>query len=267
MSTLPHALVLLIALLGLLVGSFLNVVIDRLPRGESLVGSRSHCSRCAGELRPWHSVPVVSWFALRGRCAYCKAPISVRYPFVESLTALVFLIITWRFGMSVQLPAYLYLAAIGIALVMIDFDVRVLPDSILLPSYVIGPLLLAPTGAAGGGWWTVERALAGMVGLLVLFFCLALAYPRFIQFGDAKLAGLLGLYLGWVSWTALTLGVAAALLIALFGTKTAAFATGRRDAGSAAVIVPVGVCLVVGAVVMLFVAAPASNWHLGALIG
>jgi leader peptidase (prepilin peptidase) / N-methyltransferase len=258
-------MVLLIALLGLLVGSFLNVVIYRLPRGKSLVGASSHCPSCATALKPWHNVPLVSWFALRGRCAYCKAPISVRYPLVESATALLFVAITWRFGISAQLPAYLYLAAIGIAVVMIDFDVRILPDAIILPSYVVGTLLLTPTGAAGAGWWTVERALAGMVGLLALFFCLALAYPTFIQFGDARLAGLVGLYLGWMSWTALMLGTAAALVIALFGAKTAALATGRREAGSAAVIVPVGVCLVVGAVVMLFVAAPVAGWHVGPL--
>lgn len=255
--------VLLIALFGLLVGSFLNILIYRLPRGESLVGSGSHCPRCATELRPWHNVPILSWLALRGRCAYCRAPIGVRYPLVEAGTALLFVAITWRFGMSAQLPAYLYLAAIGVALVVIDFDVRVLPDSILLPSYVVGALLLAPAGAAGSGWWTAERALVGMVGLLALFFCLALAYPRFVQFGDAKLAGLVGLYLGSMSWTALMLGTAAALLMALFGARTVAW----RDAGSAAVIVPVGVSLVLGAAVMLFVAAPVGGWHVGTLGG
>lgn len=274
--------ILLIALLGLLVGSFLNVVIHRVPRGESVVRPASHCPSCAVRLKPWQKVPLLSWLALRGRCAYCRAPISVRYPLVEAATALLFVAITWRFGLAAQLPGYLYLAAIGIVLMMIDFDVRTLPDSIVLPSYVVGPLLLAPAGVANGGWWTAERAFVGMVGLLALFFCLALAYPTLIQFGDAKLAGLVGLYLGWMSWIALALGIAAALAIGLVGLLAPVapvamiarvaradrlLAAARRDAGSTAVIVPVGVCLVVGAVVMLFVAAPVTGWHAGVLLG
>jgi leader peptidase (prepilin peptidase)/N-methyltransferase len=251
---------LLAALLGLAVGSFLNVVVYRVPRGESLLHPGSHCPNCETALKPWHNVPIASWVVLRGRCAYCRAPISVRYPLVEAATALLFAAITLRFGLAPQVPAYLYLAAIAIIVVLIDFDVRMLPESVVIPSYVVSALLLAPAAAADSGWWTAERAILGMLALLAAFFCLALAYPAFIKFGDVKLAGLLGLYLGWLSWPALLTGTLATLVLAAFCTKTVALATHRRDAGSTAIAVPFGVCLVVTALLMLFVAAPAVGW-------
>lgn len=266
MGPTPAPIVLLLALLGLLVGSFLNVVIYRVPRGESLLQPGSHCPACETPLKPWHNVPLVSWLLLRGRCAYCQASISVRYPLVEAVTGALFAGITLRFGLTPQLPAYLYFAALAIVLVMIEFDVSVLPDSIIIPSYVIAPLLLTPAGAENGSWWTAERAILGMLGLLAVFFCLALAYPTFIKFGDVKLAGLLGFYLGWFSSAALLLGTVATLVFAVACTKTVTLATNRRDRGSAAVAVPFGVCLVAAAVLMLFLAAPAGM-HAAALVG
>jgi leader peptidase (prepilin peptidase)/N-methyltransferase len=259
-------IILLLTLLGLVVGSFLNVVIYRVPRGESVLRPGSHCPACATPLKPWHNVPVVSWLVLRARCAYCHTAISARYPLVEAVTAGLFACITLRFGLSPQLPAYLYFAALAVVLAMIEFDLRVLPDSIVIPSYVVAPLLLTPAGAAAGNWWTAERAILGMLGLLALFFCLALAYPTFIRFGDVKLAGLLGLYLGWFSSTALLLGTVGTLVLAACCSKTAALATQRGDRGSTAVAVPFGACLVAAAVLMLFVAAPVGV-QAGALIG
>lgn len=257
MST-PLFIVVLAAVIGLAVGSFLNVVIYRVPRGESLLHPGSHCPACATPLKPWHNVPVVSWLALRARCAYCRTPISARYPLVELVTAVLFACITLRFGLTPQLPAYLYLAAVAVVLAMIEFDLRVLPDAIVLPSYVVAALLLAPAAADDGNWWIAGRAVLGMVGLLALFFCLALAYPTFVRFGDVKLAGLLGLYLGSFSSAALLLGTVSTLVIAVCGTKAAALVLHRRHSGSTAVAVPSGVCLVAAAVLMLFIAAPAG---------
>src|SRR6185295_5279397 len=110
----------LAGLLGLLVGSFLNVVIHRVPRGESLWRPASHCPHCQAAIRPWHNVPVIGWLVLRGRCAGCRAPISARYPLVEAGTAALFVAVAARFGLTVELPAYLYLAAIAVALAVID---------------------------------------------------------------------------------------------------------------------------------------------------
>src|SRR3954467_2863927 len=119
-------------LLGLAVGSFLNVVIYRLPRDESLVRPRSHCPLCGHEVRNRHNIPVLGWLLLRGRCADCAAPISVRYPLVEAGTALLFVAVAAGFGLSWELPAYLCLAAVAVALAAIDLDAVRLPVTIVL---------------------------------------------------------------------------------------------------------------------------------------
>src|SRR5213078_1435757 len=116
---------------------FLNVVIWRVPRGESVVRPRSHCPRCGAPITPRDDVPVVSWLLLRGRCRHCSEPISVRYPLVELATGALFVAMALRFGPHVELIAYLYLAAVGVALAMIDFDHKRLPDVLTLPSYPV----------------------------------------------------------------------------------------------------------------------------------
>ena len=255
----PIPFVAVVALLGLAIGSFLNVVIYRVPRGESLVAPGSHCPSCDTPIKGRHNVPVVSWLALRGRCAGCRCRISVRYPLVEAGTAALFVGVTLRFGLSPQLPAYLYLSALAVVLAMIDVDVRRLPDSIVVPSYVVSGLLLIPAGAANGGWWTGERAAVGMLSLLAIFFCLAIALPTEITFSDVKLAGLLGMYLGWMSWEALFIGVVAALAVVAFSGKTLALAASRRDRVYTAV--PVAPCLLGATVFTLFLAAPVTGWY------
>ena len=134
----PWPVLVLIGLLGLMIGSFLNVVIYRVPRRESLMFPASRCTSCETPIKPQHNVPVLSWLALRGQCATCRVAISWRYPLVEAATAALFVAITLRFGLSLQLPAYLYLGAVGITLLMIGVDLRQLPNSIVLPSYVVG---------------------------------------------------------------------------------------------------------------------------------
>ncbi|MBV9592249.1 MAG: prepilin peptidase [Actinobacteria bacterium] len=246
-----------VGLLGLAIGSFLNVVIYRVPRDESLISPASHCPRCERTIRPWHNIPVASWLILRGRCRDCRSPISARYPLVEASTAVLFLAITWRFGVSVELPAYLYLAAIAVALAMIDFDVQRLPDSIVLPSYVVGVLLLMPAGAADGNWESAVRGLVAMAGLLFIYTALFFAYPGGIGLGDVKLAGLLGLYLGWVSWSSVLVGTFAGFLIG--GTVGTALIAARRATGKSAI--PFGPFMLAGAVLALFVTTPVSHWY------
>jgi leader peptidase (prepilin peptidase)/N-methyltransferase len=253
----PIPFVLLVGLLGVIVGSFLNVVIHRVPRNESVVSPGSHCPTCDLPIKGRHNVPILSWLVLRGRCADCATRISLRYPLVEAATGLLFAGITLRFGLTMELSAYLYLAAIGVALMVIDFDVRLLPDSIILPSYVVSVLLLMPAGAVDSDWWRAERGLIGMVGLLVLYFALALSYPNGLGFGDVKLAGLVGLYLGWLSWNALLIGAFGAFVLAVLG-RTAAIATRRADRY---VTVPVGPCLIAAAALSVFVATPVAGWY------
>ena len=250
-------LLLVTGLLGLLVGSFLNVVIHRVPRGESLLRPGSHCPRCAAAIKAWHNVPVLGWLVLRGRCAACGAPISARYPLVELGTAALFVAVTARIGLTLALPAYLYLAAITVALALIDLDVLRLPNSIVLPSYVVGALLLAPGAIVHGDWRSAARGLLAMSVLWAFYFAIALIYPGGMGYGDVKLAGLLGLYLGWLGWGSVAVGTFAAFLLGgLVGVVL--LATGRAGRKTA---IPFGPAMLAGAMLALFAAAPIADWY------
>ena len=194
------------ALLGLVIGSFLNVVVARVPAGESIVRPASRCPSCGHPIRGGDNVPVLSWLWLRGRCRDCRAPISPRYPLVEAGTGLAFgAVAAWR-GLDWALPAFLYLAAISIALALIDLDVKRLPDVIVLPSYPVVVLLLAvPTLVEGPLWAGVRAVLAGLA-LFGVYATLWFIKPGGMGLGDVKLAGLLGLFLGWLSWAHLAVG-------------------------------------------------------------
>ena len=189
-----------VVLLGLLIGSFLNVVIWRVPRGESVVRPSSACPGCDAQIRPRDNVPVLSWLILRGRCRDCGTGISARYPLVEGLTAALFAVMALRFGASPELPAYLYLAAVGVALALIDIDVKRLPNAIVLPSYLVAGVLLGVAALVEGDGQSLLRAAFGGAALYAVYFAICFAYPAGMGFGDVKLAGVLGLYLGWLGW-------------------------------------------------------------------
>ena len=195
------------ALVGLLVGSFLNVVVWRVPRGESVVRPPSACPACGAAVRPVDNVPVASWVLLRGRCRDCAAPISPRYPLVELGTAVLFAVMALRFGPDPVLPAYLYLAAVGLALALIDLDCKRLPDALTLPSYPVVAALLTLGAVLGSDSGQLVRALLGGLAMYALYFALCFAYPAGMGFGDVKLAGVLGMATAWVGWGAWTVGV------------------------------------------------------------
>ncbi|MHA3703299.1 prepilin peptidase [Jatrophihabitans sp. YIM 134969] len=247
-----------VGLLGVVIGSFLNVVIHRVPLGHSLVSPGSHCPACESPVQPRHNVPVLSWLVLRGRCADCRVRISPRYPLVELGTGVVFVLVSLRFGFSPVLPAYLYLAAVSIALAAIDLDTRRLPDAIVLPSYVVGVALLAPAVVLTGDLSAALRGLAGAALLGGAYLALALLKPGGMGLGDVKLAGLLGLYLGVLGWDALLVGGFGAFLlgglagVGLLATRR----VGRRTA------IPFGPFMLTAALLALFVAAPISHWYL-----
>jgi leader peptidase (prepilin peptidase) / N-methyltransferase len=245
------------AVLGLAIGSFLNVVIYRVPRDESLLRPGSHCPRCQAPIRPWHNVPVLSWLVLRGRCAGCRERISLRYPLVELGTAALFVAVTAKFGAVPVLPAYLYLAAIAVALALIDLDVHRLPNAIVLPSYVVGAVLLAPAVVVHRDVDAATRALVGMAVLWAFYFALAYAYPGGMGFGDVKLAGVLGLYLGWLGWSELLVGTFAAFLLGgLVGAALMAARLAKRKTALA-----FGPYMLAGAFVAVFVAGPVAGWY------
>lgn len=203
----------LVGMLGLLIGSFLNVVIWRIPRGESVVSPPSACPRCGQTIKARDNIPVLSWILLRGRCRDCGAPISARYPLVEAGTCALFVLVYLRFGPSVELVAYLYLAALGVALMLIDLDVKRLPNALVLPAYAVLPILLMAASATDGDWSAILRAAIGGAALYAFYFAAMVAYPGGMGFGDVKLAGVLGFGLAWVGWGAFVVGAFGAFLL------------------------------------------------------
>ena len=206
-------------LLGLLVGSFLNVVIYRLPKMMerrwqqeardilaldaveqaplSLAKPASRCPACGAAIRPWQNIPVVSWLWLRGRAACCGVRIGVRYPLVELLTGLMSAACAWRFGFGIELAGALLLSWSLIALAFIDLDTQLLPDDITLPLLWAGLLL-----ALAGGFVALESAvigaIAGYLSLWLVFWGFKLATGKDgLGYGDFKLLAALGAWLGW----------------------------------------------------------------------
>jgi len=218
------ALVVLAGILGTIIGSFLNVVVWRLPRGESLSHPASACPKCSHPIRWWDNIPVVSWLVLRGKCRDCGEPISTRYPAVEAFTGIFFAGVAWwiasgALGLEsgiatiIATVAFLYLAAISVALTLIDLDVHRLPNKIVLPAYAVGFVLLGSASAVEGDWAQLLTAAIGAAILFVAYFLMALAYPAGMGFGDVKLAGVLGLYLAWLGWGQLAVGAFAAFVL------------------------------------------------------
>ena len=246
--------------LGLLVGSFLNVVVWRVPRGESVAHPPSACPACGRPIRPRDNVPVLSWLLLRGRCRDCRSPISARYPAVEVATAVLFALVALRVE-PWAVPAYAYLAAIGVALALIDLDTHRLPNAIVLPSYPVLATLLALASWATGDWSAAVRAVIGGVALWAAYFALCLAHPRGMGFGDVKLAGLLGGALAWSGWGPFAVGSFGAFVLGgLFGIGL--LVTRRATRGSG---IPFGPWMLLGAAVGIAVGGPAWTWYVGLL--
>jgi leader peptidase (prepilin peptidase)/N-methyltransferase len=248
-----------IGLLGLLIGSFLNVVIWRVPRGESVVRPGSHCPRCDNPLGARDNVPVVSWLLLKRRCRHCGNPISARYPAVELLTAALFASVAARFGLDAVVPAYLYLVAVSVALALIDLDLHRLPDALTLPSYVVAPVLLGGAALVDGSRTPFLRSLGGMAAMYAVYLLMCLASPRAMGFGDVKLSGVLGAYTGWLGWHIWAVGLLGGFLSGgLFGVVL--LATGR---GGRKTKVPFGPFMIFGALLAVFAGEAIADVWLG----
>jgi leader peptidase (prepilin peptidase)/N-methyltransferase len=237
------------ALLGLQIGSFLNVVVWRVPRGESVVSPGSACPACQTAIRPRDNVPVVGWLLLRGRCRECATPISRRYPLVELGTAALFAVMALRFGADWALVAYLYLAAVGLALALIDLDHKRLPDVLTVPSYAVGGALLGLAAALGSDSGSLLRALLGGAAMFAVYFALCFAYPAGMGFGDVKLSGVLGLYTAWLGWGVWAAGLFLGFFLGgLFGVLLIAVRRGGRKTA-----VPFGPFMLAGALLAILV--------------
>lgn len=195
----------LLFLLGLCAGSFLNVCIRRLPKGESIVLPRSHCPDCGHPLAWFENIPLLSFACLRGRCRRCRKPISWRYPFVEFLTGLLFVIYGAAFGLTAKTAALLIFACILVALTMIDWAEGILPDELTLGGLVVGLAASAAVPQLQGAGRPLSGLLLSLVGAAVGFGVLALiralgtlAFRReAMGAGDLKLLAMIGAFLGW----------------------------------------------------------------------
>lgn len=266
------SLTVLIAAFGALIGSFLNVVVYRVPAGRSIVSPPSACGSCGHVVRPYDNIPVVSWLMLRGKCRDCGSGISVRYPLVELGGLVFFAVVAVRFvppllrttnahelvSTVLALAAFLYLAAISLALALIDLDVRRLPNVIVLPAYVVGAALLGVSSVLSGDHGSLLRALVGCLALAIIYFVLAVAVPGGMGFGDVKLAGVLGLFLGWVGWPALAVGALLAFILGgIFGLALILVRKGSRKTA-----IPFGPWMLAGAWIGILIGTPLATGYL-----
>ena len=246
---------------GLLFGSFANVVIHRVPAGESVNTPRSACPKCGTPIAPRDNIPVISWLLLRGRCRHCSEPISARYPIVELAVAAVFAAVGARIGLDWSLPGFLLFAWLLVVVAIIDADTRKIPNRLMYP---LTPALLVLMVAAALLTDAPERALSALVGGIggfVVLLILALIQPRGMGMGDVKLAGFIGIGLGYLDYAHVVLGIFGGFLaggiigIVLLATRIRS----RRD------MIPFGPYLAVGALVALLVGEPIVDAYLRSL--
>ena len=277
---LPFLFILLsVAVVGAVIGSFLNVVIHRLPREESIVFPNSRCPSCATAIRPYDNLPLVSWLVLRGRCRTCHAPISARYPAVELLTAVLFGLTFWlHSGWTLALPFDLLFVASIIALVFIDAEHMLLPNAITYPglAFALVARLVVPnlygvgflsTGALSG-WHEGAVSLVGaVVGAVVgggSLWLVGWLWERLrgveaMGLGDVKMMLMVGAYLGW-PLTVLTIFVGV-----LFGSIIGVGIMWRRGRDMQ-MLLPFGIFLGLGAIVSLLVGTRIVDWYVSQFV-
>ncbi len=257
----------LAAVVGLAVGSFLNVVTHRVPAGESVVRPPSRCPSCDHLIEPRDNIPVLSWLLLRGRCRWCSAPIAVRYPIVEATTSVLWALLTWwglaTPGAAPLLPLVLTLASAGVALTVIDVDHHRLPNVIVLPLYPVTALGLVAAGLLSGAWNGLPIVIGALLWLIVVGLPWLLSGGRGMGMGDVKLAPVLGATLGWWAVSSAVVGLLAAFgLGAVVGI--ALMATGRAGRKSA---LPFGPFLLVGALIGLLLGPTLGAWYAELALG
>ncbi|MEI6362929.1 MAG: prepilin peptidase [Actinomycetes bacterium] len=253
-SSLTVIVLVILGGMGLIVGSFLNVVIYRVPLGLSIVSPGSACPSCHAPISPRDNIPVLSWLLLRARCRSCGAHISARYPLVEAATALLWVALGWwAIGETIDpvLPLLLVIASAGVALTMIDIDHHRLPDAIVLPLYPVTVVGLAFAGLVSHSWPLASTAIGAGVWLLLIGGLWLLTGGRGMGFGDVKLAPVLGATLGWIGVGAALVGLLAAFVLGgLVGIVLLASGRAGRKAK-----LPFGPFLLIGALVGLFIGA------------
>lgn len=241
----------LAGVLGAVLGSFLGVVVDRLPRGESLVHPGSHCNACMAPVAPYDNVPVLGWIALRGRCRACKAPIPARYPLLEAATAALFVAVVVTHASAVGVALGLVLVAAVVPAALIDLDHHLIPNWITGPAAVLAVVLGSVLGWSGEPERLIAGAAAG--GFLLIA---ALAYPRGMGMGDVKLAATIGLLLGRSAAAAMVAALVAGVVVGIVVIARTPVDK-RRHVG-----VPFGPFLAFGGLIGLFAGNAIVNAYL-----
>jgi leader peptidase (prepilin peptidase)/N-methyltransferase len=239
-------------LFGFVIGSFLNVVIARLPMERSLVHPPSACPECGAPIRWYDNIPIVSWLLLRARCRACHHPISWRYPAVELLTGLLFALAAWRAATVLDLVAAVVFLAALVVISGIDLDHQIIPDVVTLPGIVIGALL----SLLGSPTSWLDVLLGILVGGGPFVLIILLTAGRGMGGGDPKLGAMIGAFLGWkLALLAILIGVWSGGAVAI-----ALLATGRKGRKAA---IPFGPFLALGGVISLLWGRPLLAWYLG----
>jgi len=243
------------ALFGLAIGSFLNVVIYRLPLGQSLVSPPSRCRHCGYSLRWFDNVPVLSWLFLRGRCRNCGAPVSWQYPLVEFITGALFVLVVWLTPIGPLLVTRLLLVCILIVLFGIDLEHQILPNSITLPGIAIGVLLslIAPPGIK-------DAAIGAVLGAGILYGIAAAYYlwrrEEGMGMGDVKMLAMVGAFLGWKA-------VLVTLVLSSFAGAFIGVILMTAQKGNMKFALPFGTFLAIGAFIAMLAGDPLIAWYTG----
>jgi leader peptidase (prepilin peptidase)/N-methyltransferase len=240
---------------GLLLGSFLNVVAYRLPRGESLVLPGSRCPSCSTPIKPYDNIPVLSWLLLRGRCRNCREPVSWRYPVVEGITALLLVCVVLAKGADRDVWLGLAFVLLLVPVTLIDLDHRIIPNKLMLVGLVVSIALVLATRSDDLVEHLIAAAAAG--GFLLLA---ALAYPAGMGMGDVKLAGVMGLFLGRAVGPAMFVALIAGSVIGALIIWRKGAKEGRKTA------IPFGPYLALGGLVGLFAGDAIVDWYLDTFV-
>src|SRR6266436_3211821 len=270
----------LMGVLGAMIGSFLNVVIHRLPREQSIVFPNSTCPKCRSKIKAYDNIPILSFLILRGQCRACGAPISARYPAVEALTALLFVVVTWHDGWSFALAFDLAFAASILALIFIDAEHMILPNAITYPGilfalitravvpYLAGPghfddlpqlITLFPPAYPAWAVSLIAAAIGALAGggslWLMGFLWEKLRGVEAMGLGDVKMMFMVGAYLGW-RLTILTI-----LVAARSGSLAGVSMMLRRGSRDLQMMLPFGIFLGIGSIVSLLLGTRIIEWY------
>ncbi len=253
--TAPLSLLVLSGVLGLAIGSFLNVVIYRLPLGQSLATPPSTCPSCRARLRWIDNIPVLSWMFLGGRCHHCRAPISIQYPLVELVTGALFVLVTWLTPLGPLLAARLVLVLILIVLFGIDLHHQILPNAITLPGIGIG-FLFSLAGPPGWLDSLLGILLGGGVLYAIAWTYYAVRHEEGLGMGDVKMLAMIGAFLGWKA-------VLVTLILSSFAGAIVGLGIIAFTRGSMRLALPFGTFLSLGALAAMLVGEPLVTWYAG----